>query len=251
LKYVSIRNIVALSLNQLYCDEKVEYSESEQTGLIKMDIIETMLSKKIKEQEPTLDILGADRKVLQVAHQDFTTYLKFNRNLADKETNILDHPDKVEQLHKEDPAEIESFLTVWTGLWLKKWKKRVNLLIGKQNQSGQVVAPETLAKTESLWTKLECREEMIEIVSATLIKNAEICGTKIIAENLLKTELRKKNDQDINNKEQVLAVLNNALRQAREIAQRTGPLISLKVDKSYYLPNEQLEKVGFFRKLIP
>ena len=199
-----------------------------------MNFIEKILSKKIKEAEPELDILGADRKVLQVAFQDFTNYLKFNWNLADKEKNILDHADKMEQLHKDDPVEIESFLTVWSGIWLKKWKKRVNLVIGKQNQNELSKAPETFAKAESLWTKLECREEMIEIVASMLIKNAEICGTKIIAENLLKMELRKKSYRDINNKEQVLAILNNTLRQAHEIVERTGPLISIKIDKSYY-----------------
>jgi hypothetical protein len=216
-----------------------------------MNSIETMLSKKIKEEEPTLDIFGADRKVLQVALQDFANYLKFSCSLENKEINIIDYADKIEKLDKEDAVEIESFLTVWTGLWLKKWKNRVNLLIGKQNQGGSVKALETLAKGEALWTKLECKEEMVEMVTSALIKNAEICGTRIIAENLLKTELGKKIDQDINNKEQVLAILNNALRQAREIAQKTGPLISIKVDKSYYLPSEQIEKVHFFRKLLP
>jgi hypothetical protein len=205
-----------------------------QTGLNNMNFIETMLSKKIKEAEPTLDILGADRKVLQVAVQDFTNYLKFNWNIAEEETHILDYADRMKQLHKEDSVEIEAFLAVWSGIWLKKWKERSNLLIGKQNQSELSKAPETATKAESLWTKLECREEMIEIVSSTLIKNAEICGTKIIAENLLKMEIRKNFSGDINNKEQVLAILNNALRKAREISQRTGPLISIKVDKSYY-----------------
>ena len=199
-----------------------------------MNSIETMLSKKIKEEEPTLDIFGADRKVLQVALQDFTNYLKFSCSLEDKEINIIDYADKLEKLDKEDAVEIESFLTVWTGLWLKKWKNRVNLLIGKQNQGGSVKALETLAKGEALWTKLECKEEMIEMVISALIKNAEICGTRIIAENVLKTELGKKIDHDINNKELVFAVLNSALRQAHEIAQKTGPLILIKVEKSYY-----------------
>ena len=44
-----------------------------------MNFIETTLSKKIKEAEPTLDLQGADRKVLQVAIQDFTNYLKFKQ----------------------------------------------------------------------------------------------------------------------------------------------------------------------------
>ena len=212
----------------------MEGSEPNQTGLNNMNSIETMLSKKIKEEEPTLDIFGADRKVLQVALQDFANYLKFSCNLEDKEINIIDYADKLEKLDKEDAVEIESFLTIWTGLWLKKWKNRVNLLIGKQNQGGSVKALETLAKGEALWAKLECKEEMIEMVISALIKNAEICGTRIIAENVLKTELGKKIDHDINNKELFFAVLNSALRQAREIAQKTGPLILIKVEKSYY-----------------
>ncbi len=197
--------------------------------------METILSKKIKEAEPTLDILGADRKVLQVAFQDLTNYLTFISHATNKETNLLDNSDTIEPLPKEGSLEIESFIGVWTGIWLKKWKERFNLLIGQNNQTELSKTSETIAKAESLWTKLACRDELTGIVASTLIKNAEICGTTIIAENILKTELqRKQTDQDINKKEQTLAILSSALRRAREIAQRTGPLVLIKVDKSYY-----------------
>lgn len=213
---------------------KIEYIKQTPKGLDDMNFIETTLSKKIKEAEPTLDILGADRKVLQVAIQDFTNYLNFNSNLADKETNTLDQAKKMEQLCKEDSAEFDSSLAVWSGIWLRKWKERVNLNIGKQNAKETSKAPENDSKAESLWTKLECREEIIGIVVSALIKNAEICGTRIIAENIVKTETCKSASQDINSKEQVLKILNNALRKARETIQRTGPLISIKIDKRYY-----------------
>ncbi len=197
--------------------------------------METILSKKIKEAEPSLDILGADRKVLHVAFQDLTNYLTFISNATNKETNTLDNSDTMEQLPKGDSVEIESFLGVWTGIWLKKWKERFNLLIGQNNQTELSKTSETLAKAESLWTKLACRDELTGIVVSALIKNSEICGTTIIAENILKMELlSKQTDQDINHKEQTLAILSSALRRAREIAQRTGPLVSIKVDKSYY-----------------
>ncbi len=197
-----------------------------------MNFIGTMLSKKIIQVEPTLDISGSDRKVLQVAIQDFMSYLKFNWRLLE-ETNIPFIADKIEKLYEEDPVEVDSVLTVWTGLWLKKWKKRVNLLIGKKSVDESSKTPE-VAKAEALWVNLDCREEIVGIVTATLIKNAEICGTRIIAENLLKMELRKKIDRDMNDKQQLVAILNNVLRQAREITQKIGPLISIKVDKNYY-----------------
>jgi len=199
-----------------------------------MNFAETIISKKMEEADPTLDTLGSDRKLLQVAYQDFTNYLKFNRNFADEETNNFDLAQKIEQLYREDPVELESFLTAWTGIWLKKWKERVKLLIGKQNQDELSKVSKTLANAESHWRKLDCKEEMIGIVASTLIKNAEICGTEILAEYLLKMELGKKIDQDVNSKEQVLAILNNALRKAREMAQSVGPLISVKIDKNYF-----------------
>ncbi len=199
-----------------------------------MNFIETTLSKKIREAEPTLDLQGADRKVLQVAIQDFANYLKFNSNLENGETNILDLAKQMEKLQKTEPTEFDSFLTVWSGIWLKKWKQRVNLLIGKQNTKETCKAPEKDAKDESLWTKLECKEEIIGMVVSVLIKNAEICGTRVIAENIVKSETCKSSNHDINRKDQVLKILNNALLRARETAQRTGPLIAIKVDKHYY-----------------
>ena len=199
-----------------------------------MNFIETTLSKKIEESEPTLDILGADRKVLQVAVQDFINYLNFNRNVENKETNILDQAKRMEQLQKEEPAEFDSSLAVWSSTWLRKWKERVNLSIGKQITKETSKAPENSSKDESSWTKLEYKEEIIGIVASALIKNAEICGTQIIAENIVKAETCKTLSQDINSKEQVLKILNNALIRVRETARRPGPLIAIMVDKRYY-----------------
>jgi hypothetical protein len=199
-----------------------------------MNFIEITLSNKIKEVEPTLDVLGADRKVLQVAVQDFMNYLNFYRNLVNKETNIPYQVKQLEQLQKEHPAEFDSSLAVWSSIWLKKWKERVNLSIGKQIPKTTIKAPENDCKSESLWTKIECKEEMIRIVASALIKNAEICGTQIIAENIVKTETCKCSSEEINSKEQVLKILSNSLRRARETTQKTGPLIAIQVDKHYY-----------------
>jgi hypothetical protein len=199
-----------------------------------MNFAESMLLKKIEEAEPSLDLQGADRKVLQIAIQDFNNYLNFSSNFENKETNILDQTRRIEQLREEDSVEFDSFLSVWSGIWLKKWKQRINLLIGKQRAKEISKTFGNTSKDESLWTKLKCKEEIIKIVVSALIRNAEICGTQVIAENIVKIETCKISSQDINSKEQVLRILNNALRRASEIAQTTGPLIAIKVDKRYY-----------------
>ena len=199
-----------------------------------MNFLEIMLGEKLKEADQALDVTGSDRKVLQVACQDFTNYLKYHWNLIGKEASQCELVEKLEKLFKENPTELEEFLTVWTGIWLKKWKERVKLLIGNQNTNKWIKASKNLTKAEPLWKKLEHKQELQEVVVATLIKNGEICGTEILTENIIKMELGEKNNRNLQDKELVLTVVNNALRKARNMAQSKGPLIFVKIDKGYY-----------------
>jgi hypothetical protein len=207
--------------------------ERASAGIV-MNFVEIMLGEKLKDSDPALDIMGSDRKVLQVACQDFTNYLKFHWNLIGKEANQCDLVERLETLFKEDSQELNAFLTVWTGIWFKKWKERVKLLIGTQNANKWNKMSKTLANVEPMWRKIEHKQELQEIVVSTLIKNGEVCGTEILAENLLKMELGEKDIENLNEKERIFATLNNSLRKAREMAQSRGPLIFVKIDKGYY-----------------
>jgi len=199
-----------------------------------MNFIEILLSEKLKNKNPMLDVFGSDRKVLQIACQDLTNYLKVHWNLVGKEANECDLVDKLEEFFNENPDELEEFIDLWTGIWLKKWKERVKLLIGNQESRRWNQATKILSNAEHLWRRLANRREMQEVVESTLIKNGEICGTSILAENLLKMELGGKRRKYSNEKECVLNVVNNALRKARGLARSKGPLIFVKVDRQYY-----------------
>jgi len=199
-----------------------------------MNFVEIMLGEKLKDSDPALDIMGSDRKVLQVACQDFTNYLKFHWNLIGKEANQCDLVERLETLFKEDSQELNAFLTVWTGIWFKKCKERVKLLIGTQNANKWNKMSKTIANAEPFWRKLEHKQELQEVVISTLIKNGEVCGTEILAENLLKMELGEKDLETASDKERLFTALNNALRKAREMTQSRGPLIFVKIDKGYY-----------------
>jgi hypothetical protein len=199
-----------------------------------MNFLEIILGEKLKGADPALDVTGSDRKVLHVACQDFTNFLKFHWNLIGKEASQCDLVEKLEKLFKENPGELEEFLTVWTGVWLKKWKQRVKLLIGKQNANKWRKASKNLRCAGPLWKKVEHKQEIQEVVVATLIKNGEICGTEILSENLLKMELGEKRVKDLKDSERILRVVNNALKKARGMAQSQGPLIFVKIDKGYY-----------------
>ena len=151
-----------------------------------------------------------------------------------KEANQCELVEKLENLFKEDSSELEAFLTIWIGIWFKKWKERVKLLIGNQNANRWNKISKTISNAEPIWKLLEHKQELQEIVITTLVKNGEICGTEILSENLLKMELGEKRVQDVSDKERVFIVLNEALRKAREMAQSKGPLIFVKIDKGYY-----------------
>ena len=201
---------------------------------MRMNFVEIMIGEKLKEADPALDIMGSDRKVLQVACQDFTNYLKFHWNLIGKEASQCELVERLENLFREDPSELDGFLTVWIGIWFKKWKERVKLLIGDQNASRWSKISKNISNAEPVWKRIENKQELLEIVVATLVKNGEICGTEILSENLLKMELGEKRVQDPSDKERVFTAVNEALRKAREMAQSKGPLIFVKIDKGYY-----------------
>lgn len=199
-----------------------------------MNFIEILLSEKLKNKNPMLDVFGSDHKMLQIACQDLMNYLKVHWNLVGKEANECDLVDKLERFFNENPRELEEFIDLWTGMWLKKWKQRVKLLIGNKESRRWNKATRIINNAEPLWRRLANRREMQEVVVSTLIKNGEICGTSILAKNLLKMELGKNKKNYIDKEKWILNVVNNTLRKARELTRSSGPLIFVKIDKGYY-----------------
>ena len=199
-----------------------------------MNFIEMLLSDKLKDINLTLDLFGSDRKVLQIACQDLTNYLKVHWNLIGKEANECDIAEKLEKFFSESPGELEEFLEIWAKTWYRKWRERVKLLIGNEKSRRWDKVTKILKSAEPVWRRLSNRQEMREIVIATLVRNGEICGTSILAENLLKIELGKNRKGWVSNEERIINVVNNTLRKARELARSRGPLIYVKIDKNYY-----------------
>jgi hypothetical protein len=199
-----------------------------------MNLVETLLFEKLKSKNPMLDVLGSDRRILQVACQDLTNYLKVYWGLIGKEAGEYELVDKLEEFYWEEPKELEDFIDLWSGMWLKKWMERVKLLIGDEGSKRWSKTTKILNNAEPLWRRLTNRREMQEVVVSTLVNNGEICGTSILAENLLKMELGENKRKYMSGEEQILDVVNNTLRKARELTRSKGPLIFVRIDKGYY-----------------
>jgi hypothetical protein len=199
-----------------------------------MNNLEIMLAEKMNQSDIHFDASGADAKVLRIAYQDLKNYLKHYWNMFGKEESDFTLTNRIEKMLKDEPVEFEMFLSVWTGMWLKKWAQRVKLLLGDQVQDKSTLSQNSgSSDVEALWKKLESRQELVELVVSTLIKNGELCATEILAENVLKSELAK-NPVLADGREQVLKLLHAASNKAREMAKCLSPLIFVKVDKGYY-----------------
>jgi hypothetical protein len=205
-------------------------------GRTGMNFLELMLSQCLKEHNPLLDPQGSDRRVLQIACEDLTNFLKFHWGLIGQEESDCELVEKVHKYFEENSEEFSTFVGIWTGLWIRKWNERVKLLIGNEGSQQWTKVNKQLNSAESTWRRLKCRGEMRDILVESLIRNGEICGTAIMAENLLKLELGSYEERSCskNEGEKLLSVVNNTLRKARQMSYSKGPLIFVKIDRKYF-----------------
>jgi hypothetical protein len=199
-----------------------------------MNFIELLLSEKLKNKNPMLDLFGVDHKLLQIASQDLMNYLKVYWNLIGREESDWELTNRLEEFYRNEPKELEEFLDLWASMWLRKWNERVKLLISKEDYTKWNNIAKGFSKAESLWRRLPNRRELQEAVILTLVRNGEICGTSILSENLLKMELGENRRKYSTEEELILNLINNTLRRARELSRNKGPLIFVRIDKGYY-----------------
>lgn len=201
-----------------------------------MNFLELLLSQCLHDHNPLLDLQGSDRRVLQIACEDLMNFLKNHWGLAGQENGDYDLIEKLNEYSKNHSEEFSEFVSVWSGLWIRKWNQRVKLLIGNQNSSQWARVNKRLKNAESAWQQLKKRGEIKDILVSSLIRNGEICGTSIMAENILKLELGSFKEKSCwnNEQEKVLSIVNTTLRKARQLSYSKGPLIFVKIDKKYF-----------------
>jgi len=174
-------------------------------------IIRDALEKKC----PTLNLDGEDSYVLDLCVEDYYSYIKFLRsNFREVEpffSSNLDpfvDPQKIAQIHK--------FTILFVNLWWKKYLKRVKIVFKKPPNTIRKKIPTAFSPKE--------KEELLSLIINTLIKEGEICGTRIIANTLLAkhTPLKK-----IGPKEKVELTL-KLIKEAKRLSRLHGPLLFLK-----------------------
>jgi len=193
-----------------------------------------MLSQSLQNKNPQLNPDTTDKKILQIATQDLLNYLKFHWNLTGRQDVEIELTEKIQDYSEKRPEELQQFIELWTGIWIKKWNERVKVLITNEDQTGWNRTDRCQLKAEPIWRELPYRNEMKDIVIGTLIRNGEICGTSILAENLIKTELATDTENKIYANSNILNITKRAMKKARQLSQSKGPLIFVRIDKRFF-----------------
>lgn len=201
-----------------------------------MDFVAHLLSKSLRERNPQLDLWGSDKRVLWIAYQDLMNCLKVHWKLVGKEGAETELREKIHFCFHEKPRELEEFVHLWSGIWMKKWGERVKLTLGREDSKSWRRANRVLAKAEPVWSRLRDRHEVMDLVIETLVRNGEICGTSILAEDLLKMELGLYTDKKLyaEGRERLLAAVNNVLRKVKKMARSRGPLVFIRLDRRFF-----------------
>jgi len=199
-----------------------------------MNFLELMLAESLKNRNSQLDLQGTDRKVLRIACEDLLNFLKVHWKLIGQEIAEIELTEKIRRYYQENPEELEEFVNLWSGIWMKKWSERVKLLLAQENSDRWRETNARLVNAEPVWRRLRNRREMEDIIIDALVRNGELCGTYILAENLLKNELTSYTDGKIFTNEELLAITTKAVKRAKQLSQSKGPLIFVKIDRKFF-----------------
>jgi len=199
-----------------------------------MNLIQLLLLESLRNRNLHLDLQGSDKRILSIASQDFMNYLIFHWKLTSQEITQPQFTERIRRYLHEKPEELKEFLNIWSGIWIKKWNERVRLVTETEESQRLKKNRKRLSQVEPTWRQLRNRSEIEDIIVQTLIRNGEICGTSILTEHLLKTELasRIKRKTSTNSLEDLLDITNRVLARARHLSRSKGKTIFIIIGKS-------------------
>lgn len=202
-----------------------------------MNLIQLLLLESLRNRNLHLDLQGTDKRILRIASQDFMNYLKFHWKLTSQEITQPEFTERIRRYLDEKPEELKEFLNIWSGIWMKKWDERVRLVTETEESQRLRRNHKRLSQVEPIWRQLRNHSEIEDIIVEALIRNGEICGTSILAENLLKNELasRIKRKNSSNRFEDLLDITNKALTKVRHLSRSKGTTIFIIIRKSQSL----------------
>jgi hypothetical protein len=198
-----------------------------------MNFLLLLLSESLRKRAPQLDLGGADRKILHIAIEDLNNYLKVHWRLIGNKTAQSELREKVDKYFRERIEELEELVDFWAGMWMKKWNERVKLVIGDEEHRHLKNIHDFSGESKSKWRRMRSWQEIEEMAIEALIRNGEVCGTSVMAERLLSSEFGQHGQQKFD-RDDLMVVVNNLFKRARQLSKSGGPLMFIRIDKRFW-----------------
>jgi hypothetical protein len=214
-------------------------------------IISEMIRHRLGELLPNFEPTHLEHKLFHVAIDDFLNYLRYIWSVQlqewlpldaghivvhDQEIPKYDEPNPNMKLRtlifewlEDDPKVAKEDLDIWLNLWLVKWRERVKILFGpEENINRNISQVETLIRKGSSVLGLQELKQFREPVLFTFLNLGEIAGTEILADSIIRKEAGRLRCSPKGVEEKV-KFLNTCIREARNLSQVAGKFIFISV----------------------
>ena len=203
-------------------------------------IISEMIRHRLGEILPSFQPTHLEHKLFHVAVDDFLNYLRYTWSVGLNDWMPMeaeqDAPGPDNRLRtlifawlEDDPKTAKEDLDVWVGLWLVKWRERVKILFGpEENLNKNLNQVETLIRKGSGVLGLQELRQFKEPVLFTFLHLGEIAGTEILADSIIRKEAGRLrcSPKSIGEKVKFLAT---CIREAKNLSQVAGKFIFISV----------------------
>ncbi|MEM2875434.1 MAG: hypothetical protein QXL67_00555 [Candidatus Bathyarchaeia archaeon] len=194
----------------------------------KSDGVLQWLIEEFKTSIPNFDPFGEDGYLLDFAYKD----LKVTLATSEEVKRILGVRKRLERLMESNPDELRSFLKVWVSRWLEKWRERVTLFDERDEEHKE--NEENFRDARKLYRNMKGRNELVRLVQKALVEQGEVCMVKLIAKNLILSEISRYSSE---RKRKGLLVLEpnpvklyqRVTSQIRRLTKRKEPLVYLRL----------------------
>jgi hypothetical protein len=172
--------------------------------------------KKLWEIEPSLNLIK-DQKIFEMISEDFSAYLR------------LKSWKRIESFE-------DSELRIWVSLWLSDYRKRVKLILSKEDSKRFEEIGKHLQKKTPIYLDPFEIEDLENLAKFTLLRRGQLCGLGILAKELIRRLQFECSDLKAKDRTELILVLAlKLISYCRSLATSSGVLIFIRVDKAYYL----------------
>jgi hypothetical protein len=187
----------------------------------------SLMAEEIIGYLPQFEPYSSDYQMVLYACKDFKEWMRWQ---LDVETFRVVNG-RIERFLESDPEAFNFLLNCWVGLWVAKWKERVEVLSTLPKLPTEVL--KHINDARKFYRIMKYRKELKHLVIKKLLRQGEICMVNFITEQLITDEIARysigSNSAQEIEKIFPIDILNHVSSRISKLSMEKGPLIYLSI----------------------